>query len=59
MCYGAQEPKYMMRDIEDRVKGVAFEADKSEEPGKFPAGGLMVRLRGVIRWIKRKDLAHV
>ncbi len=58
MCYGHQEPRFMLRDIEERVKGVAFVRETSEEPGKFPLGGLVVRLRGLIRWIKRKDLAH-
>jgi hypothetical protein len=34
MCYGGQDAKYMMRDIEERMKGVAFVADKSETPGE-------------------------
>lgn len=58
MCYGGLDAKYVMRDIEERVKGVAFAADKSEEPGKIPTGGLMVRLLGVIRRTKRKDLVN-
>ncbi len=58
MCYGGQDTKFMMRDIEERVKGVAFAADKSEEPGKIPLVGLMVRLWGVIRRYKRKDLVN-
>ena len=58
MCYGSMDPKYMMRDIEERMKGVAFAADKSEEPGQMAAGGLLVRLRDFFRWMKRKDLVN-
>jgi hypothetical protein len=58
MCYGGYEPKYMMRDIEERVKGVAFVQDKSEEPGQMPAAGLSVRLRAFFRRITRKDLVN-
>lgn len=57
MCYGSLEPKYLMRDIEKRVKGVAFVSDKSEEPGQMPAGGLVVWLWDVFRRIT-KDLVH-
>ncbi len=48
MCYGGLDTKYMMRDIEERMKGVAFAADKSEEPGQTPFAGLLVRLRGLV-----------
>ena len=48
----------MMRDIEERVKGVAFARDKSEEPGQMPAAGLSVRLRAFFRRITRKDLVN-
>jgi hypothetical protein len=58
MCYGGVDAKYMMRDIEERVKGVAFIADKSETPGQEPAGGLGVWLRAIFRWEKRKDLVN-
>ena len=58
MCHGGMETKYLLRDIEDRVKGVAFGADKSEEPGQMAAGGLIVRLRDFFRWTKRKDLVN-
>ena len=50
MCYGGVDPKYMMRDIEARVKGVAFARDKSEVAGKMPAAGLWVRLVALFRW---------
>jgi hypothetical protein len=58
MCYGGYEPKYMMRDIEDRMKGVAFIADKSETPAQAPEAGLLVWLRAVFRRKYRKDTAH-
>jgi len=58
MCYGSLDPKYMMRDIQDRVKGVAFGPDKSEEPGESDVVGPKVRLRNLFRWVTRKDLAN-
>ena len=58
MCYGSLDPKYMMRDMEERMKGVAFTADKSEEPGQLPAGGLAVRLQDLFRRITRKEPVH-
>ena len=36
MCYGACDPNYMMRDIEERLNGVAFQSDTSEPP--VPSG---------------------
>ena len=58
MCYGGLDTKYLLRDIEDRVKGVAFQPDKSEEPGQMTAGGLMFRLRDFFRRKTRKDLVN-
>lgn len=58
MCYGGQDAKYMMRDIEERMKGVAFVADKSEIPGEKSAGGLAVWLRALFGRKPRKDLVH-
>lgn len=49
MCYGSYDPKYMMRDIEDRMKGVAFAPDKSDTAEHGPSGGLMVLLRAIFR----------
>ena len=58
MCYGSQDPKFMLRDIEDRVKGVAFAAEKTETAGKIPDAGLWARLVEYYRRMKQKDLAH-
>lgn len=58
MCYGGYEPKYMLRDIEDRMKGVAFIADKSETPLQAPLGGLLVWLQGIFRRKYRKEVTH-
>ena len=58
MCYGGQDVKYMTRDIEERMKGVAFVADKSETPGEKPVGGLVVWLQAMFRRKTRKDLVH-
>ena len=58
MCHAAPDPKYMMRDVEDRVKSVAFGRDTLEEPGQIFLGGLLVRLREFFRRKKRKDLVN-
>ncbi len=58
MCYGGLDTKFVLRDIEDRMKGVAFQADKSETPGQMAAGGLIVRLRDFFRRKTRKDLVN-
>jgi hypothetical protein len=31
MCYGGQDPKYLMRDIEARVKHLSFEQDTTKQ----------------------------
>ena len=49
MCYGGVDPKYMMRDIEARVKDVAFGQDVSEVAGQVLAGGLWARLVALFR----------
>ncbi len=58
MCYGGLDPKYMMRDIEERAKGVAFARDKSETPGQSPLAGFGVWLRAMFRRKTRKDLVN-
>ena len=58
MCYGGYDAKYMLRDAEERVKGVAFGRDKLETPGQEPVVGLAVWLRAIFRWEKRKDLVN-
>ena len=59
MCYGGYDPKYMLRDAEERMKGVAFIADTSETPQHMPKAGLMAWLRAVLSRNHRKDLSHV
>ena len=58
MCYGVLDAKYMIRDIEERMKGVAFAADKSETPGEKSVGGLVVWLRAWFGRKTRKDPVH-
>ena len=58
MCYGGLDTKYVLRDIEERVKGVAFGLDKSETPGQMAEAGLIVRLRNFFRRKTRKDLVN-
>ena len=57
MCYGGLDAKYILRDIEARVKPVAFAPDKSEEPGK----GRGERGFGLVIWVRRwlrKEFVH-
>lgn len=58
MCHGNLDAKLMMRDIEERMKGVAFVADKSETPGETSAGGLGVWLLAWFGRKPRKDLVN-
>ncbi len=58
MCYGGLDPKYMMRDIEARVKHLSFEQDKTKQAAPV-AQGLLARMRDVVRGLLRKDRAHV
>lgn len=59
MCYGGIDPKYMMRDIDARVKHLSFEQDTSKQAAPVPQAGLLARLRDTITGLLRKDRAHV
>ncbi|NJM83055.1 MAG: hypothetical protein HC844_11670 [Tabrizicola sp.] len=59
MCYGGLDPKYLMRDIEARVKHLSFEQDKTKQAAPAPQAGLLARLRDAVIWLLRKDRAHV
>lgn len=59
MCYGGQDPKYLMRDIEARVKHLSFEQDTTKQAAQVAQGGLLARLRDVVNGLLRKDRAHV
>ena len=59
MCYGNLDPKYMMRDIEARVKHLSFEQDTTKQAAPVPQMGLWARLRDGVMGLLRKDRAHV
>ncbi len=59
MCYGSLDPKYMMRDIEARVKHLSLEQDKTKQAAPAPHAGLLARIRDVVNGVLRKDRAHV
>ena len=59
MCYGSQDPKYMMRDIEARVKHLSFAQDTTKQAAPAAQGGLLARLRDAVVGLLRKDRAHV
>jgi hypothetical protein len=59
MCYGGLDPKYMMRDIEARVKHLSFEQGTTKQAAPVAQGGLLARLRDAVMGLLRKDRAHV
>lgn len=59
MCDGGPKAKYITRDSAARVKGVAFERDKSEEPARVRLAGLRVWFGALSGRMLRKDAMHV
>jgi hypothetical protein len=59
MCYGNLDPKYLMRDIDARVKHLSSEQDTTKQAASAPQLGLLARLRGAVVGLLRKDRAHV
>ncbi|AZL57981.1 hypothetical protein EI545_03485 [Tabrizicola piscis] len=59
MCYGNLDPKYMMRDIEARVKHLSYEQDTMKQAAPARHAGVFARLRLALRGLLRKDRAHV
>lgn len=50
MCYASYDPKYMMRDIEERVRGVSLQADAATPSAQVagPAVGVWAFLTGLL-----------
>lgn len=59
MCYGGLDPKYMMRDIEARVKHLSHQQDTTKQAAPAAQTGLLARLRDAVSGLLRKDRAHV
>ncbi|MBL9046604.1 MAG: hypothetical protein JNK34_04730 [Tabrizicola sp.] len=59
MCYGGTDPKYLMRDIEARLKHLSYEQDTTKQAAPVAQAGFLARLRDVIVGLLRKDRAHV
>jgi hypothetical protein len=59
MCYGGLDPKYMMRDIEARVKHLSFEQDTTKQATPVQQAGLLARLRDAMMGLLQKDRSHV
>lgn len=59
MCYGNLDPKYLMRDIDARVKHLSYEQDTTKQAASAPQVGLLARLRDAVLGLLRKDRAHV
>jgi hypothetical protein len=59
MCHGNLDPKYLMRDIEARVRHLSFEQDTMKQADPVPQRGVFARLRDALAGLLRKDRAHV
>jgi hypothetical protein len=59
MCHGNLNPKYLVREIEARVKHVSFQQDMTKPAVSAPQAGLRAWLRGAIAALLRKDRAYV
>lgn len=59
MCYGNLAPKYLMRDIEARVKHLSYDQNTTKQAAPVPQAGLFARLRDAAKGLLRKDRAHV
>ncbi|HMO09347.1 MAG TPA: hypothetical protein PKD10_17130 [Paracoccaceae bacterium] len=59
MCHGDLDPKYLMRDIEARMKRPLAERDSTKIAAAQAPAGLVARLRDILGWPLRKDRAHV
>jgi hypothetical protein len=59
MCHGNLDPRYMMREIDARVKHLSLEQDRTKQAASVPHAGLLARLRLAITGLLRKDRAHV
>jgi hypothetical protein len=59
MCYGDLDPKYLMRDIEARVKHLSSEQDRTKQAAPAAQPGLLARLCAAVTGLLRKDRAHV
>ena len=58
MCYGGLDPKYLMRDIEARVKHLSYEQDTTKLAAPAAQSGVFARLRDAVTSLLRKDRAH-
>jgi hypothetical protein len=59
MCYGDLDPKYIVRDMEARMKHLSYEQDTTKQAATAPQAGLLARLRVAVNGLLRKDRAHV
>jgi hypothetical protein len=57
MCYGGLDTKYIMADIEARVKGVAFVGQKQDEPAQ-PKRGALAAVQAWVARMRRKGEVH-
>jgi hypothetical protein len=59
MCYGNLDPKYMVREMDARLKSVAFEPERMKQAEPKPQSGLFAPVRAMLVRILRKGLRHV
>jgi hypothetical protein len=59
MCYGNLDPKYAMREADDRLRGVSLAGETRERDAALPAFGLVAWVRAAMARLKRKELRDV
>lgn len=59
MCYGNLDPKYMVREMDERLKSVAFEAKGKEQAAPKLLFGHCAAARALLARLLRKGPRHV
>ncbi len=59
MCYGSLDPKYMMRDIEARVKPMTFTQKSEHQAAPVLRPGFLAEMRKKLARVLQKGSAHV
>jgi hypothetical protein len=60
MCHGNLDPKYLLREMDSRVKHLSLEQDTTKQAALGARqAGLLARLRDALLGLLRKDRAHV
>jgi hypothetical protein len=58
MCHGNLDPKFALRDVEDRLKGRSVHSVTLTTPAPAPVFGLLIRVRAAFARLTRKEPSH-